>query len=863
MGNFLYFLLIVVSLVLVGTITVDSVFAQSYSGVLTLDPISSQVKTGETITFSGQLSTTSGQVVTDAVIYIKDDVDFGRDTVLGTVVTDKNGKFAATWQAQVRSSGTWDLYAVYEGSSNISKARSVTYGVTVSSSYSSGTSSGSSSGYSGSTSTYYPTSITLDRIPSSIYAGQSVTFTGKLTSNGQPLKNALVKILEDDPFSPDQRLGIERTDSNGKFSVTWKVSAGTVETDFDIYAVFDGDSSYKRARSYNQEMSVLKHGGSITLNSFPSSAKVGDTITFSGNLDLNQGSPRGAIVYIKDEDSLNPDDLLATAYVDSFGKFSANWFVTKVDADSVADIYAVFEGNAVLYRLTTCDRGATMAFGASCQYTIPLRTNPSVDPPSIPTGTGTTNPVLSGDEYMKLYYSLDLNRNPKVAIIPSPDSYDEARRYIGSVQEGIKMWESALDKKFGGTWNVTFEVVKPGTLFFNNEPDIVVNIVTADEDIKCLSEYNGWSNVWKYPPKPVQTQVCTTSPDIGATAAHEFIHAMGLGHAFNKKGDLMCSSELVNGQWIPTCPNSYSRSTQPSDFNLAATGYIYNSDGFKNPNKRISYDSKFTVNNYQGSTPPVIPTPTPKTTTSLDTDKDGIPDSRDKCDFQKETFNNYLDTDGCPDSKPTTPIPNTSHNPFTDSDGDGFSDYIDLCPNQPETKNGYKDSDGCPDSKPKTTTKTTTITKDSDRDGIIDMFDSCKFKPETKNGYKDSDGCPDSKPVDWKKKSILLKNKVNEKISTTKIGYYGALDSLKMTNYKDSDAEKEIKKAWTAQWWAKKYLKDSELTQKEAEKFISQSKFKEAFYKYEYSLERANLVQPYVFEINTRLDIAFQYEYEK
>jgi hypothetical protein len=855
MGNFSYLFLIIISLALVGTITFDSAFAQSYTGVLTLDPISSKVKTGETITFSGQLSTTSGQVVTDAVIYIKDDVDFGRDTVLGTVVTDKNGKFAATWQAQVRSSGTWDLYAVYDGSSNISKARSVTYGVTVSSSYSSGTSSSSSS-YSGSTSTSYPASITLDRIPSSIYAGQSVTFTGKLTSNGQPLKNALVKIMEDDPFSPDQRLGIERTDSNGKFSVTWKVSAGTVETDFDVYAVFDGDSSYKRARSYNQEMSVLKYGGLITLNSFPSSAKVGDTITFSGNLDLNQGSPHGAIVYIKDEDTLNPDDLLATAYVDSFGKFSANWFVTKVDRDSVADIYAVFEGNDILYRLTTCDRGATMAFGASCQYTIPLRTNPSIAPPAIPTGTGTTNPTLSGDEYMSLYYSLDLNRNPKVAIIPSPDSYDEAKRHIGSVQEGIKMWESALDRKFGGTWNVSFEVVKPGALFFNNEPDIVVNIVTADEDINCLSEYSGWAKIWKYPPKPVQTQVCTTSPDIGATAAHEFIHAMGLGHAFNKKGDLMCSAELVGGRWVPTCPTSYSRSSQPSDFNLAATGYLYNSDGFKNPNKRVSYESKFTTNNYQGgNTSPVIPTPTPKTTINLDSDRDGIPDSRDKCDFQKETFNNYLDTDGCPDVKPKT---TTTYQ--QDSDNDGIPNSKDRCDYEQETFNNYLDTDGCPDVKPKTTT---TYQQDSDNDGIPNSKDRCDYEQETFNNYLDTDGCPDVKPVDWNTKSVSLKNKVNDKISSTKIGYYGALDSLKMTNYKDPEAQKEIKKAWTAQWWAKKYLKAAEVTQKEAEKFISQSKFKEAFYKYEYSLDRASLVQPYIFEVNTRLDIAFQYEHEK
>ena len=175
---------------LLSIISISDADAQSYTGVLTLDRIPSNVKTGSTITFSGQLTTTSGHVVTDATIYIKDDVDFGTDTVLGTVTTDSNGYFAATWTAQPRSSGAWDFYAVYEGGGQISKARSSTYSVVVSSSGSSSpssSSSGSSSSYSGSSSTYYSTSITLDRIPSSIHAGESVTFTGKLTSGGQPV----------------------------------------------------------------------------------------------------------------------------------------------------------------------------------------------------------------------------------------------------------------------------------------------------------------------------------------------------------------------------------------------------------------------------------------------------------------------------------------------------------------------------------------------------------------------------------------------------------------------------------------------------------------------------------------------------
>ena len=39
---------------------------------------------------------------------------------------------------------------------------------------------------------------------------------------------------------------------------------------------------------------------------------------------------------------------------------------------------------------------------------------------------------------------------------------------------------------------------------------------------------------------------------------------------------------------------------------------------------------------------------------AADTDGDGIPDTSDACPTQKETFNGYQDTDGCPDTAPPT-----------------------------------------------------------------------------------------------------------------------------------------------------------------------------------------------------------------
>jgi len=672
-------IIIAITSILLIPIGVNDVFAQSYTSSLTLDNISSKVKTGDTIIFSGKLVTTSGQAVSSATIYIKDDVAFGRDKVIETVVTDKDGNFRVSWKAVTRSSGSYDFYAIYDGNTNISKSRSLSYIVSVSSSYSGGPTTSSSTSSSGASvkTPAASTSISFDRIPSSIHAGQSVTFTGKLTSNGKAVSNAFVQIMEDDPFSPDQRLTYDRTDSNGKFMATWKVTAGLIEDDFDVYAVFDGDSLYKRARSPDQTMSVLKYGGSIVLYSFPNNANVGDVITFSGKLDFTEKGTKGAIVYIKDEDSLNPDDLLATAYVDSVGKFSVDWYVTQVDRDKEADIYAVFEGNAVLYRLTTCDSGPTKTFGGLCSNTIPLRISGTNDP-------STGNQILTGNEYMKLYHSHSFPRTPLVAIVPSPDSYNDVRSHIIPIQEGIRMWESELEGTIGGDWDVNFEVVKPGSLFFNSKPDIIINLVTRDDDSSCGTEYSGVAYISKN--KPVQTVVCSTgagykssNTSVSSTAAHEFIHAMGLGHAFNKQGDMMCSIE--NGK--PTCPNVYSKSKTPSKLNYAAVVKLYGTDGYKNPNPSIVSGSKFTASDFtnEGSSTSFPKTIVPKITTN-DLDNDGIINSRDNCASVSNKGQHDFDSDGLGDLCDN------------DHDNDGIENTVDDC----RFEAGSFRNNGCPDS---------------------------------------------------------------------------------------------------------------------------------------------------------------------
>ncbi len=100
-------------------------------------------------------------------------------------------------------------------------------------------------------------------------------------------------------------------------------------------------------------------------------------------------------------------------------------------------------------------------------------------------------------------------------------------------------------------------------------------------------------------------------------------------------------------------------------------------------------------------------------TRKIDSDGDTIPDDLDKCPFKGRV--GYIDEDGCPvDSDGDTIAdyedlcPNEGvagsvdrHGcPFKDTDGDGIYDHLDKCPHEPETFNGYMDEDGCPDEDP-------------------------------------------------------------------------------------------------------------------------------------------------------------------
>ena len=127
----------------------------------------------------------------------------------------------------------------------------------------------------------------------------------------------------------------------------------------------------------------------------------------------------------------------------------------------------------------------------------------------------------------------------------------------------------------------------------------------------------------------------------------------------------------------------------------------------------------------------------------VDTDQDGIEDSKDGCPeiAGLAAFNGCpdSDSDGIADDKDLCPdlYGPRATNGCPDSDGDGIADSTDECPNE----FGTKEDNGCP-------------AKDTDNDGVIDREDECPNMKGTLNGCPDTDGdgikdsddeCPNAK----------------------------------------------------------------------------------------------------------------------
>ena len=144
------------------------------------------------------------------------------------------------------------------------------------------------------------------------------------------------------------------------------------------------------------------------------------------------------------------------------------------------------------------------------------------------------------------------------------------------------------------------------------------------------------------------------------------------------------------------------------------------------------------LNYHFGGTEPVLPLKEepPPVVQEIDSDGDGVVDSRDQCPDTPQGC--VVDRDGCPVDSDKDGVcdgrdqcPGTPQGCVVDRDGcpvdsykDGVCDGRDKCPNTPQ--GCAVDQNGCP--------------LDSDKDGVIDCKDKCPDTPEI--AKVDEDGCP-------------------------------------------------------------------------------------------------------------------------
>jgi len=221
------------------------------------------------------------------------------------LTTDKNGKFSGEWEAELRlDGGAYDFYAYYEGASDVSYARSQTHSVTIVTASGSSYVPSSTSSYN-----YEPTEITLNLIPKTATIGQTITFSGKLTSNGQPLSNAKVWIKDEDPIDIDDYLTSAITDSQGRFSAKWTVK--DVESDDRKYGSLALGAYFGvPLHSVNEFINVAEFN---TIEIFAAFESTGNQYLES-NTCTTQYASDGSVIYCRNNVIVinNPVDLEST-----------------------------------------------------------------------------------------------------------------------------------------------------------------------------------------------------------------------------------------------------------------------------------------------------------------------------------------------------------------------------------------------------------------------------------------------------------------------------------------------------------------------------------------------------------------------
>ncbi len=197
------------------------------------------------------------------------------------------------------------------------------------------------------------------------------------------------------------------------------------------------------------------------------------------------------------------------------------------------------------------------------------------------------------------------NKDPVKAFIDiNPRTFGQSIKYVVDVQKAISTWSNLL-KIYSGNYNSWNFEINNDSLRELPKSSIIIKMSSDPFGQICNDTHGGRSYALTIYPQSHDTNAyidmansCVVQghehqishQEMYSTMLHEFGHALGLGHAYNNDGDLMCGTQGSNGVAIETCKPYSVKSVIPSMLDIKALFYAYGKDGFNEPNNKVIED---------------------------------------------------------------------------------------------------------------------------------------------------------------------------------------------------------------------------------------------------------------------------------